>query len=74
MPPVLEKGDEVKQDSILGIVGSSGLSSGPHVDFRITIDGKSVDPSTILTRPGSIKLDAESVSEDNSKRITNIME
>lgn len=39
----IKKGSAVKKDQVIGYVGSTGLSSGPHVDFRFWKNGKLVD-------------------------------
>ncbi len=45
--PNLEVGDRVEQKQIIGYVGSTGLSTGPHVCFRVKRDGEYVDPMEI---------------------------
>ncbi len=40
----VSKGDKVSQGQVLGIIGSSGSSSGPHLHFTLIINGASVDP------------------------------
>jgi murein DD-endopeptidase MepM/ murein hydrolase activator NlpD len=42
--PGLRVGDHVSQGQIIGYVGSSGLSTGPHLDFRMTRHGKFLNP------------------------------
>lgn len=39
----VNKGTFVKQGEVIGYVGSTGLSTGPHVDFRLTKNGKPID-------------------------------
>jgi murein DD-endopeptidase MepM/ murein hydrolase activator NlpD len=40
-------GSRVEQKQIIGYVGSTGLSTGPHVCFRVKRDGAYVDPMKI---------------------------
>tara|TARA_B110001452_G_scaffold89374_1_gene73253 strand:- start:501 stop:1286 length:786 start_codon:yes stop_codon:yes gene_type:complete len=44
----VNKGDHVKKGDIIGTVGSSGRSTGPHLDVRLNWFGTRLDPATIL--------------------------
>lgn len=43
-------GDKVKRGDVIGYVGSTGKSTGPHVHYEVWKDGKTVDPKKYLTR------------------------
>ena len=45
--PGIKKGVHVVQGQLIGEVGSTGTSTGPHLDYRVYINGKAVDPLSI---------------------------
>lgn len=44
----IQDGDQVSPDTIVGTVGMTGRSSGPHLHWEVTRGGKRVDPSTVV--------------------------
>jgi murein DD-endopeptidase MepM/ murein hydrolase activator NlpD len=48
----LKVGQRVRQKQVIGYVGSTGLSTGPHVCFRIAQDGRYFDPDKLHTPSG----------------------
>ena len=44
----VKKGQDVKQGDIIGTVGSTGRSTGPHLDVRLNWFGTRLDPATVL--------------------------
>jgi len=64
--PGIAPGVMVKQGDVIGYVGSSGLSTGPHLDFRFYMNGSPVDP---------LKVEAPSVEPvlgENAERFEKI--
>jgi murein DD-endopeptidase MepM/ murein hydrolase activator NlpD len=47
----IQSGKYVLQGELLGYVGSSGLSTGPHLDFRVYQNGSPIDPLKMESPP-----------------------
>jgi murein DD-endopeptidase MepM/ murein hydrolase activator NlpD len=43
----MEAGKRVRQGQVIGFVGSTGMSTGPHVHYEILVNGRFVDPMRI---------------------------
>ncbi len=47
---LVKNGQSVDQSTRIGLVGSTGYSTGPHLHFTVYKNGKLVDPLTLLKR------------------------
>ena len=45
---LVEEGQDVVQGAVLGKMGSSGRSTGPHLHYEVRVDGEPVDPERYL--------------------------
>lgn len=45
---LVEVGDSVEKGQLIGEVGNTGKSTGPHVHFEIHFEGKQIDPAKVI--------------------------
>lgn len=44
----VKKGDKVKRGQVIGLVGSSGRSTGAHLHYELCLNGKPINPVTFM--------------------------
>lgn len=64
----IKVGSRVSQGDVIGYVGSTGRSTGPHLDFRIWKNGQAINPLSIPQKP------AEPISSANKERFEKVKE
>ena len=59
-------GTRVSQGQVIGYVGSTGRSTGPHLDFRLWKNGTAIDPLKVPQKP------AEPISKANREKFEKV--
>ena len=48
----IRSGVRVNQKEVIGYVGRTGIATGPHLDYRLKVNGKYVNPLKMVVTPG----------------------
>ncbi|MDY3201433.1 MAG: peptidoglycan DD-metalloendopeptidase family protein [Arcobacter sp.] len=55
----IRQGSSIKKGTHIGYVGSTGLSSGPHLHLGLYKNGTAIDPMSVITKPKIEGLDGK---------------
>ena len=64
----IKQGSRVSQGDVIGYVGSTGRSTGPHLDFRLWKNGQAINPLSVPQKA------AEPISKANKEQFNKVKE
>lgn len=65
---IVKRGQRVKQGQVIGYVGSTGFSTGPHLHYEMVKNGVKINPLREIFPPG------KPLQEENKQHFSQIME
>ena len=66
-PSIMKVGKRVRQGETIAYIGSTGLSTGPHLYYEVRINGHNVDPLSIRLAAGRI-LEGDALASFEARR------
>ncbi|RQW05958.1 MAG: M23 family peptidase [Calditrichaeota bacterium] len=64
----MRKGIRVQQGQVIGYVGSTGMSTGPHLHYEVSYWGTKINPSSIKSPPTRTLIGKDKTLFDNLKQ------